>query len=101
MTPPFSPLSRDEQLRLALPLLLAARPDVVAGRRTPLEAVADGTLAGWYARQALQSFAGLDLARWCASTLKSDQTRIYDRAIRMARAAFGHRGGWVVATVTP
>ncbi len=93
----FAKLTHEEQLRMALPVLLAARHDVVIGRRTPLEAVADGTLGGWYARQALQRFAGLDLAAWCRSTRKSDQTRAFDRAIRLARAAFGHKGGWAVS----
>ncbi len=106
MTEPFVRPTKEQQLQLALPVLLAARELVLCGV-SPLTAIIDvggGGLAGWYARQAL--FSVMPAARCLPdnldrSVIQSDRLRGLDRAIRLARRAFGHRGGWAVSAVAP
>ncbi len=92
-----------EKLRAALPVLLAARRAVVLDGTEAIQALQDAggpTLATWYAREVLlRVVPGVTLQLWQAdpSVKQSDRTRAFDRAIRIARAALGHRGGWVVS----
>lgn len=94
-------LSEAEQLRAALPVLVAARQQVVAGT-PPLEAIAEAGRAGIvaeYARRALRLVVcDQNLLAWQShpATVQSARTRALDKAIRVARRAFGKRGGWTV-----
>lgn len=98
----FSRPAVDEQYRRALPVLLAARAKHLEGTG-PLDAIRWSTevpIEWIYAQRAFEAANPLvDLARWAmhGGVLQSDGTRFFDRAIRLARRAFGHRGGWVVS----
>lgn len=99
----FVKLSPDEKLRAALPVLLAARKAVVFDGAQPIDAIQQAGGARvecWFAREALLRVVPMPtLQQWQADpgVKQSDRTRAFDRAIRLARAAFGHRGGWRVA----
>lgn len=105
MTTPFIRLSPAEQHRAALPVLLAARHAVVFDGAAPIDAIQQAGAAGlacWWARQALSSVVpSTTLQQWQAdpSVRQSDRTRAFDRAIRVARRAGGHKGGWTVGAV--
>lgn len=94
-------LTREQQLRAALPVLLAARKAVVLEGAEPIDAIqqaGEAGIASHYARSVLLEVVGGNLIEWQskAATRQSDHTRAFDRAIRLARGAFGHRGGWRV-----
>ncbi len=106
MTAPFVELTPVEKHQAALPVLLAARRAVVLDGAQPIDAIQQagaGGLACWFARQLLLGVVpAVTLQAWQSdpSVKASDKTRAFDRAIRLARRAFGHRGGWqVVADV--
>ncbi len=68
-----------------------ADPLVAIGR------VAGGTIAYWHARVVFEKANRVQLINWETSgILQSDCTRYFDRAIRLARRAFGHKGGWLI-----
>lgn len=100
----FVSLSPAEKLQAALPVLLAARRAVMLDGAEPIDAIQEAgraRVACWFARQALASVVpSPTLQQWQAdpSVLRSDRTRAFDRAIRLCRRAFGHRGGWTVTT---
>ncbi len=95
-------LSQSEQLHRALPVLEAARRDVVAGD-DPLNAIAQAGRSGIeceYARRALRLVLfEWNLLSWQESKglRKSDKTRAFDRAIRLCRRVKGRKGGWRVS----
>lgn len=98
----FQKLSRDEQHRAALPVLLAARAAVMSGTALveAIQEAGEAGLACHWARQVLQLVvpsATLQQFQADLSVKQSDRTRAIDRAIRLARRAFGHRGGWSVS----
>lgn len=101
----FVPATREEQHRAALPVLLLARRAVVLDGAQPIDAIQEAgkaSLASWWARQLLTSVVpAVTLQQWQAdpAVLRSDRTRAFDRAIRIARRAYGHRGGWSVSAV--
>lgn len=100
----FVKLTQVEKDLAALPVLLAARRAVVLDGAEPIAAIQEAGRAEvecHYARQLLERVLGLQLYGWQTSpkTLQSDRTRAFDRAIRLARRAQGHRGGWCVAAV--
>ena len=95
-------LDRSAQLRLALPVLLAARSAILAGEE-PLAAIADagnGRIECEYARRALRIVLWHEnLLVWqsCRSTSQSDRTRAIDKAIRLCKRVDGKKGGWRVS----
>lgn len=72
------------------------------GRVSLLGAIAAGSLAAWYAHEALTDVLRVvDLAAWNDSPARErrEVVRALERAIRLCRAELAvHRGGW---TVTP
>ncbi len=100
----FASLSEEKQHQAALPVLLSARRAVVFDGADAIDAIQQAGHAGiecWWARQALLSvIPSSTLQLWQAdpSVKQSDRTRALDRAIRLCRRAFGHRGGWTVGT---
>lgn len=98
----FLPQSQEQQRRRALPILVAARQEIIDGV-LPLRAIAEAGEAGIeceFARRILRKVLfEANLMTWQSShsTRQSDRTRAIDRAIRFARGAFGHRGGWAVS----
>lgn len=103
MTAQFKRLAQDEQHRAALPVLLAARKAVVLDGAQPIDAIQQAGNAGlachWARQLLLDVVPTPTLQQWQLdpSVLRSDRTRAFDRAIRTARHAFGHRGGWSVS----
>ncbi len=103
---PWRAPSPEEQLRAALPVLVRARQDIINGE-DPLAAIGDASsglppIVYVYARRALNEILGEDVNTWRTrpgAALQSARTRVFDRAIRLARRAFGHRGGWSVSRV--
>lgn len=98
----FQKLAKSQQLQQALPILLAARRAVVLGGDAidAIQRAGNASLACHFARRLLLSVtSSVSLQAWQMdrAVKQSDRTRAFDRAIRLARAAFGHRGGWVVA----
>ncbi len=89
-------------MRRALSVLLAARAKHLAGVG-PLDSLRGSTDVpiDWvYAQRTFeQANPSISLFRWQqhGGVLRSDGTRAFDRAIRLARRAFGHRGGWAVS----
>lgn len=96
----------EEQFRLALPVLLAAREDVKRGEPLVVALRQTGTIVDVYARRVCQAaiwnFEALVAAEVALSLgarvalLRSDALRALDRAIRLSRAKQGRRGGWRV-----
>ncbi len=105
MTKPFVKATEVERLQAALPVLLAARRAVVFEAASAIDAIQQAGSAGlacWWARQALSSVVpAATLQQWQLdpNIRQSDRTRAFDRAIRLCRRAFGHKGGWSVAAV--
>lgn len=99
---PFTRAAVEEQRRLALPVLLAARELVLAGA-APVDAIAEagnGTIAAEFARRALRGATfEVNLLTWQsrAGITASDKTRAFDRAIRLCRSVEARRGGWQVS----
>lgn len=99
----FRHLTEPEQHRAALPVLLAARRAVVLDGDEPIDAIqraGEAGLACHFARQLLLSVVpSVTLQAWQLdpAVKQSDRTRALDRAIRVARRALGHRGGWSVS----
>jgi len=100
----FVRASKAEQLRRALPVLLAARRSIIFGEhRDAIDAIQSAGKAGiecHWARQVLQSVVpSASLIAWQAdlSIRQSDFTRALDRAIRLCRAPDARRGGWSVS----
>lgn len=75
------------------------------GRLTLLGSIAEGTLAAWCAREALQGVLHVvDLAAWNDSPARErrEVVRALERAIRLCRAELAvHRGGWRVSSSNP
>ncbi len=105
MTSKYVPLTLAERHRAALSVLIAARRAVVFEGAEPIDAIQQAGSAGiacWWARQVLSSVvSSVTLQQWQLdpSVMQSDRTRAFDRAIRVCRRAFGHKGGWVVSQV--
>jgi len=99
----FVKLSLQERHRAALPVLLEARRAVVIDGAQPIDAIQQAGMARiecWFAREILLRFVPkVTLQQWQfdPSVMLSDRTRAFDRAIRFARRAFGHKGGWRVS----
>lgn len=100
MTTTFAKVSYAEKLRAALPVLLAARRAVVFEGTLPIDAIqnaGEAGIASWFARELLlRVVPAPTIQLWQSDPLvkQSDRTRAFDRAIRLARGAFGHCGGW-------
>lgn len=101
---PFTKTPEAEQLRRALPLLLATRRAVVvSGARDvidELQQAGRGGIESHWARQALLRFvSAVSLQSWQSdlNVRQSDLTRALDRAIRLCRRVDGRHGSWNVA----
>lgn len=102
----FVKASREEQLRGALPVLIAARQSIIDnGDRDVVDSIQQAGGAGlacWWARQILQSVVpSVSLLAWQqdVTVRQSDITRCFDRAIRLCREPDARRGGWRVRGV--
>jgi hypothetical protein len=99
----FTKLTEAQRRQASLPILIAARKAVVLDGALPIEAIQEagqGGLVCHFARQVLLSVtpsATLQAWQLDPTVKQSDRTRAFDRAIRLARGAFGHRGGWAVS----
>lgn len=103
----FVRATSEQQLRAALPILLAARRAVVVGGEldviNAIQTAGNAGLACHWARQVLQRvIPSVALLAWQTdlSVRQSDRTRALDRAIRVCRAVDRRRGGWTIVTPT-
>ena len=76
--------------------LRLARVAVTAGS-TLTEVVADGTLWGWRAREALSHVLGEPLANWDGRAGRTQLERIAVVERALAECGVVHRGGWAVS----
>lgn len=98
----FAPASVDEQRRLAIPVLIAARAMVKEGEPLvlALAAAGDGRIVSEYARRAVRTvLKEPNLLGWQEHPGRTnhDVLRALDRAIALCRRK-GHAGGWLVSS---
>lgn len=98
-TPVAVRLERNGHRLGAITKLVEAMRDVVGGA-TVLEAIADGTLLGWYAREALMAVCDGNLLDWDGSPYRVQEERILlvEKTLGFLGYAAPRRGGW---SVTP
>jgi hypothetical protein len=100
----YTPVSRADQLRRALPVFLAGRERILAGElpNAVIGDVGGGRIESEYCRRAMRAVLWTqDLLEWERSpaTIQSARLRAWDAAIRLCRIADARRGGWVVSSI--
>ena len=98
--PRFVRLTKTQQLRAAVPVLERARRLCVLDGEEPLQAIAVAGNCGIeceYARQVMRHVLWVpDLISWQMHplTTRGAITKAFDRALKYARKALPHKGGW-------